>query len=131
LGEVGSMAEARPSAVTRRLDEASDVLKAVSRLIENISNVLRLLVHLVGWLILLVSAIGLLVHPRLSPEHVIVPIAGALAILQSLIKPPERHEGTDDAASPGDAPLPQTHTLAPDVSATKGPRHARSRTPCV
>jgi hypothetical protein len=125
------MAEARPSAVTRRLDEASDVLKAVSRLIENISNVLRLLVHLVGWLILLVSAIGLLVHPRLSPEHVIVPIAGALAILQSLIKPPERHEGTDDAASPSDRPLAQTRTLAPDVSATKGPRHARSRTSCV
>jgi hypothetical protein len=38
----------------------------------------------------LVAAIKLLIHPDLSPEHFVVPGAGALAVLQSLIRPRRR-----------------------------------------
>jgi hypothetical protein len=44
----------------------------------------------------LVAAIKLLIHPDLSPEHFVVPGAGALAVLQSLIRP-RRRQSIDEA----------------------------------
>jgi hypothetical protein len=80
------MAEVAPSALERRLSKASKVLRAIGDILEDVAGLLRQLVHVAGWLVLFVGCISLLIHPRLSPEHLVVPGAGTLAVLQSLIK---------------------------------------------
>jgi len=73
--------------LTRRLGEASNTVSALTGFLHHVANLLRQLVHVVGWLILLASAVNLLVHPHLSPPELFVPGAGSLAVLQSLVKP--------------------------------------------
>jgi hypothetical protein len=75
-----------PAAIVERLAKASNALAAVTGLIEEIANLLRQLVHVAGWLLLLYSTIRLMIHPTLSPGHLVVSGAGALAVLQGLIK---------------------------------------------
>ena len=87
------VARVTPPAVVRRLGEASEVLGAASGFLEAIANLLRQLVHIAGWAVLLYSSIHLLLDPHLTPEHFVVPGAGALAVLQSLIRPRRRNEG--------------------------------------
>jgi hypothetical protein len=84
------VARASPPVFVRRLVHVSNMVKAVTEFLERIAALLRQVVHVVGWLVLLVAAIKLLIHPDLSPEHFVVPGAGALAVLQSLIRPRRR-----------------------------------------
>ena len=86
------MARVTLPAFVRRVREASSAVDAMSSLLEQIANLLRQLVQIAGWLVLLASAISLLSHPELSPEHLVVPGAGAMAVLQSLIKPRRRND---------------------------------------
>jgi hypothetical protein len=99
----------RTSFLQVRHRDAASVIKAFSGLLEQIANLLRHLVLVAGWLILLAGSIGLLVHPHLSPEHLLAPGAGALAILQSLIKP--RRRRTANGVTLQDEP-PQLKSLA-------------------
>jgi hypothetical protein len=101
------MARATPPALIRHLGEASDVLGAASKFLEAIANLLRQLVHLVGWIVLLDSSINLLLDPHLSSGHLAVPGAGALAVLQGLIRPWRRREATNLVIGPDETPLPQ------------------------
>jgi hypothetical protein len=79
-------ARARPSKFIRQLVRVSHVITAVTGFLEDVASLLRQLVHIVGWLVLLISIGNLLFHPNLSPEHLLAPGAGVLAILQSLIR---------------------------------------------
>lgn len=85
----------KPSMFFRLVATASRMIIAVTRLLEDIASLLRQLVHIAGWVVLLIGAINLVIHPHLSLEHLAVPGAGALAVLQSLVKPwPRRSEQT-------------------------------------
>lgn len=77
-------------AFIRQLAHAPKVLRAVTAFFEQIAGLLRQLVHVVGWLVLLVSAISLLIHPHVTLDHLAVPGAAVLAVAQNLIKP-RRH----------------------------------------
>lgn len=81
------MAVAKPSAFIQRLAEASKAIVAVTGLLEDVAGLLRQLVHVVGWLILLYGSVSLLLRPHLSPEHLITPGAGALAVIQHHVRP--------------------------------------------
>jgi hypothetical protein len=87
-------------AVIRLLGEASTVLNAASAFLESIAGFFRQLVHVVGWLVLLVGSIDLLINPHVTPAHLAVPGAGALAVLQGLIKPWWRPEAAPDEPRP-------------------------------
>jgi hypothetical protein len=78
----------------RKLRQATSTVKALSVLAEQVANLLRQLVCVAGWLVLLCGSISLLAHPQLTPAHLAVPGAGALAILQSLVKPWRRSQET-------------------------------------
>ena len=86
-------------AFERRLARASKVLSALTEFLEQVAALLRQLVHAAGWLVVLVGCVSLLIHPHLSSEHVIVPGAGALAVLQSLIRPRRQHSDMDKAVT--------------------------------
>jgi len=89
-------ARASPPKFVRRLVHASNAVKTVTEFLEYLAAFLRQVVHIVGWLVLLVAMIKLLVRPDLSPEHFVVPGAGTLAVLQSLIRP-RRRQGVEEA----------------------------------
>lgn len=89
------MARATSPPLIRRLGRASQVVKAITRFLEDISSLLRQLVQVIGWIVLLIGIANIMLHPHLPTSHLLAPGAGALAILQSLIKPWQRHpEGT-------------------------------------
>jgi hypothetical protein len=90
-------ARAGPSALVRWLAKASRTIIAITRFLESVASFLRQLVQVVGWVVLLISTVGLLVHPHLSPDHLVAPGGGALAILQSLIG--SRHRKADENKS--------------------------------
>jgi hypothetical protein len=85
------MATVQPSAFARRLAEVSRAVVAVTGLLEQVAGLLRQVVHIVGWLVLLSGSLSLLLQPHLSLDRLITPGAGALAVLQGLIKPQRRH----------------------------------------
>ncbi len=51
------------------MGEASDIVNVVDGFLRHIADLLRQLVHVVGWLILLTSFVSLLFHPHLSPPE--------------------------------------------------------------
>jgi hypothetical protein len=91
------MTTVQPSALARRLTELSRAVVAVAGLLEQVAGLLRQLVHVVGWLVLLSGSFSLLIHQHLSLAHLMTPAAGALAVLQSLIRS-RRQEGSDRSA---------------------------------
>lgn len=82
-----------PPAFLQRLAHASRAIKAVTEFLEQIAGLLRQAVQVVGWAVLLVGVIKLLISPYLTLEHLVAPSAGALAILQSLVRPWRRQKG--------------------------------------
>jgi len=88
LGRV-QVAKVPESTFTQYLDRASVMLGAVTGLLGHVSEVLRLLVHVACWLVLLTGSVGLLLHPVLSPEHLVISGISALGALRTLIKPPK------------------------------------------
>jgi hypothetical protein len=82
-----------PSAFIRKLTRVCRAIAAVTSLLEHVAGLLRQLVHVVGWLVLLAGSVRLLLQPHLSPEYLIAPGAGALAVLQGLIRPQRRQDG--------------------------------------
>jgi hypothetical protein len=75
-----------PSAFIRRLAEFSKAVVAMTSFLEHVAGLLRQLVHVTGWLVVLSGSLGLMLQPHLSPEHLITPGAGVLAVLQGYIK---------------------------------------------
>jgi hypothetical protein len=73
---------ASPSPFERRLEQAGKDVRAVTVLLEQACGLLRQLVCVTGWLVLLTATTRLLVQPHIDPGHLIVPGAGALAVLQ-------------------------------------------------
>lgn len=75
-----------PSPVDQQhFGEAYNLLSAATGLLEAFARFLRQFVHAVGWLVLLRSAIILLVDPHISLDHLVVPGAGVLAVLQGAL----------------------------------------------
>jgi hypothetical protein len=91
LEEVSLVGEVAPSTFVRRVHKASEVIRSVTYFLEATAGLLRQLVHVVGWIVLLAGLTNLLLHPHLSLEHLVVPGAGTLAIVQNLIRCRQRH----------------------------------------
>jgi hypothetical protein len=87
------VAQARPSGFVLRVAEACRVVAALTDLFERVAGLLRQLVSVVGGLVLLWDAVGLLAHPSLSVAHLMAPGAGALAVIQGFIRPGRRQRG--------------------------------------
>lgn len=105
------------------LGDVSAMMAAASGFLEQVAGFLRQLVHVAGWVVLLVSTVGLVIHPHPDLGHLVVPGAGALAVLQAIIRPWHLHRGRsvpevgsiplepvptfgskdDDSAHPGEA----------------------------
>ena len=104
----------RPSAVDT-LDRMTSIVHATSRLLVQVAACMRQVVSVVGWLVLLVSTVSLLVDPHVSLAHLLTPGAGALAVLQSVIKArgQPQTEDLDKSAGelPGDPPKAPEETL--------------------
>ena len=81
------MADATPSAFERRLSRASRLLSEVTTFLTHLAALLRQLVHVAGWIVLLAGCTELLISPHLTAGHLAVPGAGALAVMQSLVRP--------------------------------------------
>lgn len=75
----------RPSAVDT-LDRMSCIVHAASKLLVQVAACMRQVVSVAGWLVLLVSTVSLLIDPHVTLTHLVTPGAGALAVLQSMIK---------------------------------------------
>lgn len=96
------MASDAPSPFERRLARASKLLSAVTDFLRHLAALLRQLARVFGWIVLLAGCIELLISPHLTTEHLAVPGVGALAVLQSLVKPWWRNElPPDDPPSDG------------------------------
>jgi hypothetical protein len=110
LEEVGlCVASTRTQRLIRKLGDATAVASALTALLWQLAECLRQLAHLIGWAVLIVSAIILMIHPVLSPTHFLAPGAGTLAILQSIVKPPRRrHDGTASAQAQAGEPELET-----------------------
>lgn len=78
------------STFVQRVAEFSDRVGAVTGLLEHLACLLRQLVHVAGWLVLLYGFADLPFQPHFSPEHLAVPGAGALAVLQGVVDRRER-----------------------------------------
>jgi hypothetical protein len=87
LEEVCDVVDQKQPRIVAKLDDATSVVRATNRLLHQVAACMRQLVCVSGWLTLLVGGIGLLIHPHFSPAHLLVPGAGALAVLQSTIRP--------------------------------------------
>jgi hypothetical protein len=92
------VADTTPSPFERRMARASTLLSAVTDFLMQVAALLRQLVHLAGWIVLLAGCVELLISPHLTTGHLAVPSAGALAVLQSLIKP--RRQSPDNPNLP-------------------------------
>ena len=90
----------RPSAVDA-LDRMTRIVNAASKLLVQVAACMRQVVSVAGWVVLLVSTVSLLVDPHVSLAHLISPGAGALAVLQSVIKARGQPQ-TDDLEKTGD-----------------------------
>jgi hypothetical protein len=73
------------SRFVKRAAELSDRVRAVTGLLEHVAGLLRQLVCVAGWLVLLWGSADIPFQPHFSPEHLAVPGAGALAVLQGLV----------------------------------------------
>jgi hypothetical protein len=102
---VDLVAEKAPPAIEQWLGKASTVLRTATAFLEDAAGLLRQLVHVVGWIVLLVGTAKLLIDPHVTPTHLAVPGAGALAVLQGLIKPWWRR---GDRGTAPDESLPKT-----------------------
>lgn len=111
MEEVGRVAGPKQPPVVGRLDDATNVVSAASRLLQQVAAFLRQLVSVVGWLTLLAGAIGLLIHPHLSLGHLLVPSAGAIAVLQSTIKPRRKHPDENSSVPIGEILGHSNHQL--------------------
>lgn len=94
------MARVKQPKVVRSLDDASKVVGAASGLLGQTSGLLRQMVAMVGWLVLLVGSIRLLVVPpaEFTVELLLTPGAGAVAVLQGLIRRSD-HPGHPDGGA--------------------------------
>jgi hypothetical protein len=104
------------AAIREYLDEGSKGLEALA-------NLLRQLVHVVGWVVLLDGSVNLLIDPHLSLTHLVVPGAGSLAVLQGLIKRRERQEDMNDSTGWEPTSLQKT-----DLPSDVGRRRASTQT---
>jgi hypothetical protein len=100
------MTSVRSSAFVRWVAVACGVVTAVTSLLEHVASLLRVLVSIAGWVVLLVGTSEFLMHPYLAPEHLVTPGVGALAVLQGLVRPPQRPRG-GRMATQDEAPEPR------------------------
>jgi hypothetical protein len=83
------------SAYERWLDRVSRFVLATSDFLENIVTLLRKFAQLAGLIVVVVACIELVINPHLSLDHLTLPGAGILAIVQGFIKPRKTH-GRDE-----------------------------------
>jgi hypothetical protein len=102
------VADVTSSTFVRRMRKASEMIRAATYFLEAIADLLRQLVHVAGWIVLLTGLTNLLLHPNLSPEHLAIPGAGALAILQNLIRSRQRHDDQTTVLLDGSSQLKET-----------------------
>jgi hypothetical protein len=93
------MVAVSPSVFVRRIAEVSKALAAVTDLLRHVAELLCELLHVVGWLTLLYGSLSLPLQAHFSPEHLITPGAGALAVLQDKIRA-WRRQGRSSVTSP-------------------------------
>ena len=89
------MGRTRRPKVVRRLDDAATVVYAATGLLRQTSGLLRQLVMMVGWLVLLAGSVRLLTDPpsAFDLDHFAAPGAGAIAVVQGLVRLPARRRG--------------------------------------
>lgn len=93
------------SRFVRRVAEITKGVAAVTGLLERLAGLLRQAVHVVGWLVLLWGAAVLPFQGHPSPEHLVVPGAGLLAVLQGAVPAwLHRHLLRSTVASPSHEP---------------------------
>jgi hypothetical protein len=80
------VARVSSSKVRRRLVEAAKDADALTGLLRHIAEAMRQLVHVVGWVAILFGTVSLMLHPSVSLVHLLTPSAGALGVLQGVIK---------------------------------------------
>ncbi|MEU8271560.1 hypothetical protein AB0B89_30915 [Sphaerisporangium sp. NPDC049002] len=83
--------DAQPKLVGK-LDDASKVVKAATGLTDQAVRLVRQLVHLAGWIVLLISTVKLVIDPpqELAAANFLGHGAGAAAVLQGVVKVPAR-----------------------------------------
>jgi hypothetical protein len=81
-------------------------LAALTGLVESVASLLRQLVHVVGWVVLLVGCVGMALHPHLSLGYLMTPASGVLAVLQGMIRPRRGQGGISAKASQETASRP-------------------------
>jgi hypothetical protein len=82
-----------------KLARASKLLSAVTDFLMYLAAVMRQLVQVAGGIVLLAECVALLISPHLTIGRLAMPGVGALAVLQSLVKPWWHRE-----LPPGDPP---------------------------
>jgi hypothetical protein len=123
------VARAQASGFVRWVAGACRVLAAATGLLEYVAGLLRQLVHVVGWLVLLWGAGGLLAHPSLSVGHLAVSGAGALAVVQGLVRSGRRQPDVPTVL-PSEAPRSESAGNAGGVVADGAAGSAQGRPPC-
>jgi hypothetical protein len=105
----------------QRVAEISKSVAAVTGLLEHVAGLLRQAVHVVGWLVLLWGAAALPFQPHPSPEHLIVPGAGLVAVLQGVVPAWLRRHVRSTVALPSDQPEPPDAGWAAQPAVSAGP----------
>ena len=99
------MARRRQPRPVRRLDDASSVVRAASNLLSEVADLVRQLLHIVGWLVLMLGVIRLMIYPHPSPEHLLAPGLAVLAVAQSAIRPGKRGRDIAGMGSADELPV--------------------------
>ncbi|GAA0840594.1 hypothetical protein GCM10009525_53190 [Streptosporangium amethystogenes subsp. fukuiense] len=107
-----SVGRPRQPELVRKLDKLSKIVKAATGLTDQMVKLVRQLVHLAGWIVLLISTARLAIDPpmTLSPTNFLAHGAGAAAVLQGVVKVPARWRRPEPPSLQQAAELPKTST---------------------
>lgn len=97
------MALAGRSPFVQRVAAIRVSIVAMTGLLEDVAGLLRRLVLVVGWVVVLWGLVRLFSHQVFSLERLVTPGAGALAVLQGLVRP--RLRKANGAAVAGGEPI--------------------------
>lgn len=92
----------QPQAASR-VDKTRSVLSDLTGLLRALSDLLRELAAVVGWVVVLLSTCDLIVRGHISPTELIPPGGGALAALQRYVRPRTDRAGKDEIPDNGQA----------------------------
>ena len=84
------------------LGDATKIVRAANGFLEQIARLLRQFVRVGGWIMLLVSLVGMLNYSHMTLGHLLTSGTGTLAILQAKMKLPHRRHRHTLPASDSD-----------------------------